>query len=209
MTTIATRYFLVVAAKNDKAMPEIVDMAPGGIAKRDVSRGLKPRPEMIRVLNVVSPPLGTWRATIAKKSSQVFGSDRASTICSLLNILVSTPVLSEALRWISIIISRPDSHLASNGLLGLDNVRTNRSTSLKLRATTRNSQEEVYDKGPEQCERPKSQENDLPGGERAVVIADEPGNKTIQDGCDHVEDDAVPDVSWVSKQRLIDLTCSS
>lgn len=122
MTTIAKRCFLVVAAKNDKAMPESVDMAPGGMASREVSRGLKPRPEMIKVLNVVRPPLGTWSATIAKNSSQVFGSNSASWICSFLNTLVSTPVLSEALRWMSIIFSRPESHFASRGLLGLENV---------------------------------------------------------------------------------------
>jgi hypothetical protein len=36
-------------------------------------------------------------------------------------------VLSEALRWMSIIFSRPDSHFASKGLFGLEYVRMDRS----------------------------------------------------------------------------------
>lgn len=57
--TRAVLYLRVVEARKDSAMPEAVLMKPGGIASNDVSRGLKPRPEMMRVLKVVSPPLGT------------------------------------------------------------------------------------------------------------------------------------------------------
>jgi hypothetical protein len=209
VTTIVKRYFLVVAAKNDKAMPESVDMAPGGIARREVSRGLKPKPEIMRVLNVVRPPLGTWSATIAKNSSQVFGSYTASRICSFLNTLVSTPVLSEALRWISIIFSRPDSHFASNGLFGLKHVRMYRSGSLLPLGFAENLQEEVHDERPKQRESTKSQEDDLPGCEGAVVITDKPSDETIEDRCNHIENDAVPFVSSRSRQHPIDLTCFS
>lgn len=69
VATITVRHFLVVAAKNDRAMPESVLMAPGGIASNDVCRESKPRPLMIKVLNVVSPPFGTWRATYTSKSA--------------------------------------------------------------------------------------------------------------------------------------------
>ena len=57
--TSAVLYLRVVDAMYESAMPDAVLMKPGGIARREVSRGEKPSPEMISVLNVVKPPLGT------------------------------------------------------------------------------------------------------------------------------------------------------
>lgn len=53
-------YLRVVEATYESTMPEIVDMAPGGMAKSEVSKGLNPSPLMMRVLKVVKPPLGTY-----------------------------------------------------------------------------------------------------------------------------------------------------
>lgn len=100
-------------------MPEIVLIAPGGMASKAVFSASKPRPEMMSVLKVVRPPLGTWRAMMANQISQVLISSRASQICSILKVLDSRPVLSIALRWMSMYFSRSDSHFASSGLFGL------------------------------------------------------------------------------------------
>ncbi len=107
---MTVRHFLVVAAKNDRAIPDSVLIAPGGMASRDVCKESKPRPEMIKVLKVVSPPLGTCKATIANQINQVRTSSTASKTCSFLKTLDSTPVLSDALRWIMMNFSRPEIH---------------------------------------------------------------------------------------------------
>lgn len=39
-----TRYRLVVEAKNERARPDAVLITPGGIARREVCKGLKPSP---------------------------------------------------------------------------------------------------------------------------------------------------------------------
>lgn len=108
----------VVAARKDSAMPESVLMAPGGMASREVSSLEKPRPWMISVLKVESPPLGTCRATMANQISHVLMSSAASRMCANLKALFSMPVLSAALRWIRISFWRDVSHFASSGLLG-------------------------------------------------------------------------------------------
>ena len=57
--TSAVLYLRVVDAMYESAMPDAVLMKPGGIARREVFRGEKPSPEMMSVLKVVKPPLGT------------------------------------------------------------------------------------------------------------------------------------------------------
>lgn len=72
--------------------------------------------------------------------------------------------------------------------------------------STDDLQEEVYNKRPKQRECAKSQEDDLPRREGTSVIADQPGDEAIEDGCDHIENDAVALISLKSEQRSINLT---
>lgn len=78
--TMLVLYFLVLAARNERPIPENVLIAPGGIASKAVFLLSKPRPWIMSVLKVVRPPLGTWRATMANQMSQVLGSRRPSRI---------------------------------------------------------------------------------------------------------------------------------
>lgn len=65
-------YLRVVDARYDRPMPDRVLIAPVGIESRDVSRGPKPRPEMMRVLKVVKPPLGTCKLLVLMRNIYVF-----------------------------------------------------------------------------------------------------------------------------------------
>jgi len=122
MVTIGVRYFLVVAARYDKAIPERVLIAPGGIASREVCKESNPNPDMMIVLNVVSPPFGTCRAAMAIQMSQVLISNAASQTWSILKTLDSIPVLSAAFLWMMMYFSRAVRNFASSGLLGLENI---------------------------------------------------------------------------------------
>ncbi len=63
--TSAVLYLRVVDAMYESAMPDAVLIKPGGIARREVSRGEKPSPEIMSVLKVVNPPLGTYAGVSA------------------------------------------------------------------------------------------------------------------------------------------------